>query len=67
MTPSDQSLGLIAGNGRFPFLVARAARKAGRRVVCVAIKEETAPELEGEVDEIHWLSLGQLGRAIAAL
>jgi hypothetical protein len=36
-------------------------------VVCVAIKEETAPELEGEVDEIHWLSLGQLGRAIAAL
>jgi len=67
MTPSDPSLGLIAGNGRFPFLVARAARKAGRRVVCVAIKEETAPELEGEVDEIHWLSLGQLGRAIAAL
>jgi len=67
MTPSDPSLGLIAGNGRFPFLVARAARKAGRRVVCVAIKEETAPELEGEVDEIHWLSLSQLGRAIAAL
>jgi DUF1009 family protein len=61
------ALGLIAGNGRFPFLVARAARKAGRRVVCVAIKEETAPELQGEVDEIHWLSLGQLGRAIAAL
>jgi len=62
-----QTLGLIAGNGSFPFLVARAARKAGRRVVCVAIKEETAPELQGEVDEIHWLSLGQLGRAIAAL
>ncbi len=63
MTP----LGLIAGNGTFPFLVARAARQAGRRVVCVAINEETAPELASEVDEIHWMSLGQLGRAIAAL
>jgi hypothetical protein len=60
-------LGLIAGNGTFPFLVARAAHKAGRRVVCVAINEETAPELTSEVDEIHWLSLGQLGKAIAAL
>jgi DUF1009 family protein len=60
-------LGLIAGNGTFPFLVARAARRAGRRVVCVAIKEETEPELQDEVDEIHWLSLGQLGSAIAAL
>lgn len=60
-------LGLIAGNGRFPFLVAQAARKTGRRVVCVAISEETAPELQDEVDEIHWVSLGQLGRAIAAL
>lgn len=66
--PSTVSpLGLIAGNGTFPFLVARAARKTGRRVVCVAINEETAPELAGEVDEIHWLSLGQLGRAIEAL
>ncbi len=66
MNPSGP-LGLIAGNGTFPFLVARAARKAGRRVVCVAIHEETAPELAGEVDEIHWMSLGQLGKAIAAL
>lgn len=66
MSPSGP-LGLIAGNGTFPFLVARAARKAGRRVVCVAINEETAPELAGEVDEIHWISLGQLGKAIAAL
>jgi DUF1009 family protein len=60
-------LGLIAGNGRFPFLVAAGARRAGRRVVTVAIREETAPELEGEVDEIHWVGLGQLGRAIDAL
>jgi hypothetical protein len=60
-------LGLIAGNGRFPFLVARAARRAGRPVVCVAIEEEASPELASEVDEIHWVSLGQLGRCIAAL
>jgi len=60
-------LGLIAGNGRFPFLVAAAGRRAGRRVVAVAIKEETDPALAGEVDEIHWVSLGQLGRCIDAL
>jgi hypothetical protein len=60
-------LGLIAGNGRFPFLVARAARQGGRKLVCVAIREEAAPELEAEVDETTWVSLGQLGRCIAAL
>jgi len=60
-------LGLIAGNGRFPFLVAAAARRAGRRVVAVAIREEAAPELAAEVDEIHWVGLGQLGRCIDAL
>lgn len=64
---AQPSLGLIAGNGQFPFLVARAARKAGRRVVCVAIHEETEPSLASEVDEVHWVSLGQLGKAISAL
>jgi DUF1009 family protein len=65
--PAPKVLGLIAGNGRFPFLVAAAARRGGRRVVAVAIKEEAFPELAAEVDEIHWISLGQLGRAIDAL
>jgi len=60
-------LGLIAGNGRFPLLVARGARRAGRRVVAVAIREEAAPELQDEVDEIHWVGLGQLGRCIEVL
>jgi DUF1009 family protein len=60
-------LGLIAGNGRFPFLVAEAARRAGRRVVAVAIREEAFPELAAEVDAIEWVSLGQLGRAIESL
>ncbi len=60
-------LGLIAGNGRFPFLVAAAARRSGRRVFCVAIEEETSPDLADEVDECRWVSLGQLGKAIDAL
>ena len=43
------------------------ARRAGRRVVALAIREEASPELEAEVDELHWIGLGQLGRAIAIL
>jgi hypothetical protein len=61
------ALGLIAGNGRFPFLVARGARRAGHRVVAVAIREEAAADLASEVDEIHWVGVGQLGSCIAAL
>jgi DUF1009 family protein len=60
-------LGLIAGNGRFPFLAADGARRAGRRVVAVAIREEADPALEGAVDELHWVGLGQLGRCIEVL
>ena len=60
-------LGLIAGNGRFPFLVAAGARRAGRRVVAVAIREEADPALETAVDELHWVGLGQLGRCIEVL
>ena len=59
-----EPLGLIAGNGRFPFLAARGARGAGRRVVALAIREEADPALEREVDEFHWVGLGQLGRGI---
>lgn len=64
---ASSPLGLIAGNGRFPFLVAQAARRAGRDVVAVAIREEAAPELQAEVTEFHWVGLGQLGRAIDTL
>jgi DUF1009 family protein len=60
-------LGLIAGNGRFPFLVADAARRAGRPVVALAIREEASPELESSVQTFHWVGLGQLGRAIELL
>ncbi len=63
-------LGLIAGNGRFPFLVLDAARRAGHIVTVVALKEETFPELvdvaaRPPVAELHWLSLGQLGKCIS--
>jgi DUF1009 family protein len=57
-------LGLLAGNGRFPFLVAQEARKNGRRVVAVAFVEEADPSLEGLVDSIYWIHVGQMGKWI---
>jgi len=67
---SHQSLGLIAGNGRFPFLLLDAARAHGLRVVVAAIKEETDPEinerarLDPENVRVHWMSLGELSKLI---
>jgi DUF1009 family protein len=55
---------LIAGNGRFPFLVLEAARSQGIEMVVAAIKEETFPEIEQKARTVHWLSLGQLGKLI---
>src|SRR3954469_1918044 len=65
-------LGLIAGNGRFPFLVLDAARGAGHDVTIVALKEETFPELADAAARqpaaaLHWISLGQLGACIDLL
>ena len=62
-------LGLIAGNGRFPFLLLDAARAQGLAVVVAAIREETDPEIDrrAATDEhitVHWLSLGELSRLI---
>jgi DUF1009 family protein len=57
-------LGLIAGNGRFPFLVLNAARARGLEVVVAAIKEETLPEIEREGASVHWMSLGELSKLI---
>jgi hypothetical protein len=62
-------LGLIAGNGGFPFLLLDAARAEGLAVVVAAIREETDPEIERRAaadDQItvHWLSLGELSRLI---
>ena len=65
-------IGLIAGNGRFPFLALEAARSLGHDVTVVAIREETDPRMDeavaaGRRAQLHWLSLGQLGRCIAIL
>jgi DUF1009 family protein len=65
------TLGLIAGNGRFPFLVLDAARALGHDVTIVAVKEEAFPELGAAASRhgspIHWISLGQLGTCIRLL
>ncbi len=65
-------LGLIAGNGRFPFLVLDAARAQGHEVTVVAVKEEALPELADAAARepkasLHWVSLGQLGTCIRIL
>ncbi len=59
-----QRIGLIAGGGQFPVLIADAARKKGLRVVAVAHEGETDPALAAQVDEIVWIKLGQLGRLL---
>src|SRR3954447_2885807 len=61
---SPQKLGLIAGNGRFPFLVLDAARAQGNEVIVAAIKEETDPAIESNGTKVHWLSLGELSKLI---
>jgi UDP-2,3-diacylglucosamine hydrolase len=64
-------IGIIAGNGRFPFLVLQGARELGHDVTVVAIREEAFPDLEDTArragGEVHWVSLGQLGRCIRLL
>jgi UDP-2,3-diacylglucosamine hydrolase len=65
MSSSNEKLGLIAGNGKFPFLVLDAARAQGYDVVVAAIKEETFPEIESRgAAAVHWLSLGELSKLI---
>jgi len=65
MPSPKEKLGLIAGNGKFPFLVLDAARAQGYEVVVAAIKEETFPEIESAgATAVHWLSLGELSKLI---
>jgi DUF1009 family protein len=64
-------IGIIAGNGRFPFLALQGARSLGHAVTVVAIKEEAFPDLESAARsadaDLHWVSLGQLGKCIKLL
>jgi DUF1009 family protein len=65
VTAADaQGWGLIAGNGRFPFLVLEGARSQGLEMAVIALKEEASPELEKLATRIHWVSLGELSKAI---
>jgi DUF1009 family protein len=65
-------LGLVAGNGRFPFLVLDAARSLGYDVTVIALKEEAAPELDEAAARepraaVHWISIGHLGTFLKIL
>lgn len=66
-----QKLGIIAGNGRFPFLVLDAARSLGREVVVIGIKEEADTDIEAAAAKVnasvHWVSIGQLGTFLKIL
>ena len=55
-------IGLLAGSGRFPILFAEAARRLGRKVVCIGIHDEASPELIPIVDRFHWVGGLKLGR-----
>ena len=65
--PSSARWGLIAGNGKFPFLVLEAARNQGIEMAVLALREETEPELEHVAQRLLWVSLGELSRAIEFL
>lgn len=64
---NTNSWGLIAGNGRFPFLVLEGARSQGIDMAVIAIKEEADPELEQRTQRLHWVSLGELSKTIDLL
>lgn len=59
--------GLIAGNGTFPFLVLEGARSQGIEMAVIALREEASPDLEKVAARLHWVSLGELSRAIDLL
>jgi DUF1009 family protein len=64
MQNGKEKIGLIAGNGQFPFKVLQSAREQNVPVVIAAIKEETFPEIESLGYPVHWLGLGELGKLV---
>jgi UDP-2,3-diacylglucosamine hydrolase len=67
VAPEGMALGLVAGSGRLPFALARAARSEGHRVVAVGHIGATDPSLESEVDLLSWVRVGQLKKTALAL
>ena len=57
--------GLIAGNGKFPFLVLEGAKRQGTSLSVVAIREETDPRIEEVAERVIWVGIGQLGKMIS--
>src|ERR1700756_2895715 len=66
-TSSSNAWGLIAGNGRFPFLVLEGARSQGIEMAVIAIKEEADADLAKLAPRLHWVSLGELSKTIDLL
>ena len=63
--PPLHALGIIAGNGVYPRLLADGARKAGvEKIVAAAFTDETDPVLERHVNVVEWMRVGQLGRLL---
>jgi len=61
-----EKIGLIAGSGNFPLLVADSVKRRGLKVIAVAHRGETLHELASKVDEITWIGLGQFGHLLSA-
>jgi DUF1009 family protein len=64
MTRDKEKLGLIAGNGQFPFKILQSARQQGIQIVVAAIKGETFSEIDSFGYPVHWLGLGELGKLV---
>ena len=60
----QMKFGLIAGNGKFPFMVLRRCPSVRRQMVVAAIREETDPEMDNAAERVKWVGIGQLGRMI---
>ena len=63
-TSTDAPIGVIAGAGRFPFMVVDGAKRCGHRVVIVGLRGFADPKLAGAADEFHWAGLARVGRWI---
>jgi DUF1009 family protein len=67
MPENKEMIGLIAGGGKFPLMIARSVRNQGFRVIAVAHRGETDASLAENVDKVVWIELGQLGKLISVL
>ncbi|MBI5180812.1 MAG: UDP-2,3-diacylglucosamine diphosphatase LpxI [Nitrospirae bacterium] len=59
-----EGIGLIAGDGNFPIILSDGLREKGKKVIAVGLENITSPALEKNVERLHWIKVGQLGRLI---